>query len=88
MPGGYVNCIVVAQRHLWGMTQATQDVIGYPQSYRVVVKARPPRLGSKSFCWEILHEDGTKAPIEKSTKPYRSMEAAYSDGAIAIRRFR
>ena len=63
------------------------DVIGYPHIYRIVIKAvtvsRP-----KSFCWEIVHEDRAKRPVETSAKPYRSMAAAFFDGAIAIRRFR
>ena len=70
------------------MAQATQDMIGYPQTYRVIVKATSPASRPRSFRWEILPEDGTKGSIEKSSKPYRSMEAAYSDGAIAVRRFR
>jgi len=52
-------------------------------SYRVVVKARP---GRKGFVWEIHpDEDHTQHLVGRSEGSYRTMEEAYSAGAIALK---
>jgi len=58
--------------------------VGLPS--RVVVTAVGGR--AKGFVWAIVHQAKPDSAVQTSTKSYQSMEAAYDDGAIALRRFK
>jgi hypothetical protein len=66
-----------------GMKSPDPFQVGRP--YRVVVTAVGGR--DKGFVWAIVRRGKPDSAVQTSTKSYQSMEAAYDDGAIALRRF-
>jgi len=55
-----------------------------PASYRVVVRAREPSRRGE-FIWEIVR--GAETVMESASRSFRTMEEAYTEGAIALRRY-
>jgi hypothetical protein len=60
--------------------------ISKQMTYRILVKsenARQPR----GFIWVIIHEEKPEQPVKSSDRRFTSMEAAYVDGAAALKHY-
>ena len=51
--------------------------------FRLLVSARKP--GSKDYVWEIFRYDEAQTLVRRSSQTFKSMEAAYHDGSVALK---
>ena len=61
---------------------------GYETPYRVVVRARTSSGSKKGYIWEIVCEDEELRVVRASSVSYKSMEEAYTNGAMALKEVR
>jgi hypothetical protein len=60
----------------------------FPSPFSMVVKARTPIGGKSRFVWEIIRNAREWRVVARSSGSYTSMEEAYEQGAIEIKRLR
>jgi hypothetical protein len=60
----------------------------YETLYRLVVIARTSSGSKKGYFWEIVREDEERRVVHTSSAAYKSMEEAYTNGAMALEEFR
>ena len=58
---------------------------GYETPYRLVVRAGTSSSSKKGYIWEIVCEDEELRVIRASSVSYKSMEEAYTNGAMALK---
>ena len=56
--------------------------------YRLVVRAKTSSGSKKGYIWEIVREDEERRVVRASSAAYKSMEEAYTQGAMALKQFR
>jgi hypothetical protein len=66
------------------MKQHSARLIGQPSSHRILVTSLPTY--PRTFTWQIFQERNP-IPVDRALRSFKSMEAAYGDGEVSLKRF-
>src|ERR1700722_860909 len=58
----------------------------YQPPHRLIVKARSLSGAKRGYCWQIVRDNDEHSVIRQSSESFRSMEEAYTIGAVMLKR--